>query len=122
MIRSEPGEPAQIDDVRKRLKRLAACVMVFAGQAAKPVWIVGEADADPALTFGDRRLAARAPRTARFLAVKCSVKWHETLPRKTPGATLELHEAAADPSPIRSLVKGVRHNGHAAHAGASGKA
>lgn len=97
-------ELGEIDDVRKRLERLAARLMVFAGQAAKSVWIVCKTNAHAFLVAGDRRFAARTPWPARLFAVKHTIKWHETFPRKTPVVSARSHDTKRHPRPIWSQV------------------
>ena len=100
----EFAERQHVEGVRHRHERLAARFVVLAGQAAKTVRVVGELDAHAALIFGDRCLAARAPRPVRLLAVRRSIKWHETFPRKTPVSISGSHEARRRPSSIWSQL------------------
>lgn len=106
-------EPAkrrhQVHGVCDRRKRSAARLVVFTRQAMKAVRICVEVKTNASLILRDRCLAARAPRSVRFVTAKRSVKRHETFPRKTPVEATDLHERSAVPRPIWSqLVDGAR--------------
>lgn len=99
-------ELGEIYDVRKRLERLAASFVVFAGQTTKSVRVVVKMDTHTALSVGDWRFAARAPWPARLVAAKCSIKRHRIVPRKFSSASSGSHVARLHPRQIWSQLPG----------------
>jgi hypothetical protein len=97
-------EPVHVHHTGDRHERPAALLVVEPCEPAMALRVVFEVDAHAALIFGDRCLAARAPRPVRLLAVRRSIKWHETFPRKTPVSISGSHEARRRPSSIWSQL------------------
>ena len=100
------AERHDVDGVGHRRERLAARLVVFAGQATKSVRIVIETNSNAALAGHNRRLTARAPRSERLIATRHCIKRHETFPRKTPVSYSRWHEAAVHPRLIWSQPVG----------------
>jgi hypothetical protein len=95
-------ERQHVDGVRQRLERLAALLMVDAGQSTMAVGIMCERDAHVRLVRSDGRLATRAPRPIRAAAADWNQRVGEKLSQQK--VHISLHAAGFIDQPLQNMV------------------